>query len=106
MKSSEAAYANPLLRGLFPLISHGSLQFSRCTHAPWSYDVPSLHPQLGGGWRALPAHKGRDIPDRCTRQVSPGFRSRISTDRGTCGSNWFPVGVIFLLCAHEGRASR
>ncbi|WP_326628094.1 MULTISPECIES: DUF6193 family natural product biosynthesis protein [unclassified Streptomyces] len=60
----EAAYANPLLRSLFPLISHGSLQFSRCTHTPWSYDVPSLHPQLGGGWRARPAHKGRDIPDR------------------------------------------
>ncbi|MDX3451275.1 DUF6193 family natural product biosynthesis protein [Streptomyces sp. ME02-8801-2C] len=59
----EAAYANPLLRSLFPLISHGSLQFSRCTRDPWSYDVPSLVPQLGGGWRALRAHKGRDIPD-------------------------------------------
>lgn len=60
----EAAHANPLLRSLFPLISHGSLQFSRCTRSPWSYDVPSLAPQLGGGWRALRAHKGRDIPDR------------------------------------------
>ncbi|TRO57401.1 MULTISPECIES: DUF6193 family natural product biosynthesis protein [unclassified Streptomyces] len=60
----EAAYANPVLRSLFPLISHGSLQFSRCTRSPWSYDVPSLSPQLGGGWRALRAHKGRDIPDR------------------------------------------
>ncbi|EOY44725.1 hypothetical protein SLI_0006 [Streptomyces lividans 1326] len=33
-------------------------------------------------------------------------RSRISTDRGTCGSNRFPAGVIFPLCAHEGRVIR
>ncbi|MYW69785.1 hypothetical protein GTY65_37860 [Streptomyces sp. SID8379] len=60
----EAAYANPRLRSLFPLISHGSLQFSRCTHAPWTHDVPSLAPQWGGGWRARRAPEGRDIPDR------------------------------------------
>ncbi|WP_141753717.1 DUF6193 family natural product biosynthesis protein [Streptomyces luteocolor] len=59
----EAAYAHPLLRSLFPLISHGSLQFSRCTQPPWTYDVPGLFPQWGGGWRAMRAIKGRDIPD-------------------------------------------
>ncbi|TQE18877.1 hypothetical protein Sipo8835_14850 [Streptomyces ipomoeae] len=34
------------------------------------------------------------------------LRSRISTDHGTCGSNRFPAGVSFPLCAHEDRASR
>ncbi|MER6248932.1 DUF6193 family natural product biosynthesis protein [Streptomyces griseorubiginosus] len=40
----EAAYANPALRALFPLVSHGSLQFSRCTRFPWSHDLPSIFP--------------------------------------------------------------
>ncbi|MET9461533.1 DUF6193 family natural product biosynthesis protein [Streptomyces canus] len=31
----EAAYANPALRALFPLVRHGSLQFSRCTRLSW-----------------------------------------------------------------------
>lgn len=53
----EAAYANPLLRSLFPLISHGTLQFSRCTHSPWSYDVPTPVRLLGGGWKARPPPK-------------------------------------------------
>ncbi|GGS26717.1 hypothetical protein F2B00_20720 [Streptomyces parvus] len=39
---ARAAHANPRLRSLFPLISHGSLQLSRCTRPPWSRDVPSL----------------------------------------------------------------
>ncbi|MER7809376.1 DUF6193 family natural product biosynthesis protein [Streptomyces sp900116325] len=60
----EAAYANSLLRSLFPLISHGTLQFSRCTRSPWSYDVPTPVRLLGGGWKARPAPQGRDIPDR------------------------------------------
>ncbi|MET8433424.1 DUF6193 family natural product biosynthesis protein [Streptomyces sp900116325] len=60
----EAAYANPLLRSHFPLISHGTLQFSRCTRSPWSYDVPTPVRLLGGGWKARPAPQGRDVPDR------------------------------------------
>ncbi|MFB7296551.1 DUF6193 family natural product biosynthesis protein [Streptomyces rubiginosohelvolus] len=45
---SRAAHANPKLRSLFPLISHGSLQFSRCTRPPWSRDVPSLFRRRDG----------------------------------------------------------
>ncbi|MFE5596125.1 DUF6193 family natural product biosynthesis protein [Streptomyces sp. NPDC056549] len=41
----EAAYANPALRSLFPMVSHGSLQFSRCTRFPWSQDLPSIFPE-------------------------------------------------------------
>ncbi|MGJ5829952.1 DUF6193 family natural product biosynthesis protein [Streptomyces ossamyceticus] len=43
----EAAYANPALRALFPLVTHGSLQFSRCTRFPWSQDLPSVFPYDG-----------------------------------------------------------
>ncbi|MEU5891703.1 DUF6193 family natural product biosynthesis protein [Streptomyces sp. NPDC047461] len=45
----NAAYANPALRALFPLVSHGSLQFSRCTRFPWSQDLPSIFPYDGEG---------------------------------------------------------
>ncbi len=45
---SRAAHVNPKLHSLFPLISHGSLQFSRCTRPPWSWDVPSLFRRRDG----------------------------------------------------------
>ncbi|MFD9596437.1 DUF6193 family natural product biosynthesis protein [Kitasatospora sp. NPDC059973] len=44
----EAAYADPVLRALFPLVSHGSLQFSRSAELPWSQDLPSIFPNRGG----------------------------------------------------------
>ncbi|MFF8787830.1 DUF6193 family natural product biosynthesis protein [Streptomyces sp. NPDC015125] len=49
----EGAYANAHLRALFPLISHGSLHFSRCTKFPWTNDVPSIYPASGGGFRVI-----------------------------------------------------
>lgn len=48
-----AAYESPRLRSFFPLISHGSLQFSRCTRYPWSRDVPSLFTRRGGGYSVI-----------------------------------------------------
>ncbi|MEV4612984.1 DUF6193 family natural product biosynthesis protein [Kitasatospora sp. NPDC049258] len=60
----EAAYAAPALRALYPMISHGSLQFSRCTHHPFSGDVPSLFPLAGGGWRVVCLWGGGAIPHR------------------------------------------
>ncbi|MFJ5046989.1 DUF6193 family natural product biosynthesis protein [Streptomyces sp. NPDC088719] len=50
---SQAAYAHPRLRSLFPLISHGSLQFSRCTRYPWSRDVPSLFRRSDGSFSVI-----------------------------------------------------
>ncbi|MFD4143433.1 DUF6193 family natural product biosynthesis protein [Streptomyces sp. NPDC058572] len=50
---TRAAYASPRLRSLFPLISHGSLQFSRCTEYPWSRDVPALFRRRGGGFSVI-----------------------------------------------------
>ncbi|MET8080672.1 DUF6193 family natural product biosynthesis protein [Streptomyces sp. NPDC005303] len=52
----EAAYANPALRALFPLVSHGSLQFSRCTRFPWSQDLPMIFPLFGGRFRVRQLH--------------------------------------------------
>ncbi|MCT9006697.1 DUF6193 family natural product biosynthesis protein [Streptomyces rhizosphaerihabitans] len=52
----RAAYAEPRLRALFPFTSHGSLQFSRCTGWPFSYDVSKIHP-LGGDRYAV-QHRG------------------------------------------------
>ncbi|PBC81271.1 hypothetical protein SAMN05428945_4203 [Streptomyces sp. 2224.1] len=49
----EAAYADPLLRMLFPMISHGSLHFSRCIKFPWTNDVPSIYPAAGEGFRVV-----------------------------------------------------
>ncbi|GAA1130253.1 DUF6193 family natural product biosynthesis protein [Kitasatospora arboriphila] len=53
----EAAYANPALRDLFPLVSHGSLQFSRCTRFPWSHDLPSIFPNGERRFRVLRLHE-------------------------------------------------
>lgn len=55
----EAAYANAALSGLFPLVSHGSLQFSRCTQFPWSQDLPSIFPVDGERFRVLRLHEPR-----------------------------------------------
>jgi hypothetical protein len=55
----EAAYANPALRALFPLVSHGSLQFSRCTRFPWSQDLPMIFPLFGRRFRVRRLHEPR-----------------------------------------------
>ncbi len=47
---TQTAYANPRLRTLFPLVSHGSLHLSRCTKFPWTSDVPALYRRAGGGF--------------------------------------------------------
>ncbi|MEE1756381.1 DUF6193 family natural product biosynthesis protein [Streptomyces sp. SP18CS02] len=44
-------YANPRLRELYPVVSHGTLLLSRCIHFPWTHDVGTLHKQAGGGYR-------------------------------------------------------
>jgi Family of unknown function (DUF6193) len=38
----EAAYAQPALRVLFPFTNLGSLNFSRCTRFPYSWDLPVI----------------------------------------------------------------
>ena len=47
---TEAAYAEPRLRVLFPFPTHGGLQFSGTTRDPYTHDLPSIEP-LRDGWR-------------------------------------------------------
>ncbi|MGC3862319.1 DUF6193 family natural product biosynthesis protein [Micromonospora chersina] len=49
----EAAAARPVLRGLFPFLSHQTLCFSRCTVYPYSRDVPAIQPLGGDRFRVL-----------------------------------------------------
>ncbi|MCU7825300.1 DUF6193 family natural product biosynthesis protein [Kitasatospora sp. DSM 101779] len=53
----EAAYADDVIRSLFPMVSHGSLQFSRCTRFPWSRDLPSVFPNGSAGFRVMRLHE-------------------------------------------------
>ncbi|MGD3112876.1 DUF6193 family natural product biosynthesis protein [Streptomyces sp. YGL11-2] len=47
----RAAYAEPRLRQLFPLVGMWELHFSRCTEHPCTWDVPYIAPRKGGGFR-------------------------------------------------------
>lgn len=49
----RAAYAEPQLRELFPMVSHGALYFSRCTRYPWTHDVATLFTRVGGGFHVF-----------------------------------------------------
>ncbi|MFE7106138.1 DUF6193 family natural product biosynthesis protein [Streptomyces sp. NPDC057575] len=49
----RAAYANPRLRELFPIVSHGALYLNRCIRFPWTNDVGALFPRGGGGFMVI-----------------------------------------------------
>ena len=49
----EAAAARPVLRGLFPFLSHQTLRFSRCTAYPYSLDVSCIQPLGGNSFRVV-----------------------------------------------------
>ena len=46
----RAAYAQPRLRELYPMVSHGTLYLSRCTDNPGSF-VPVVYPLVRGGYQ-------------------------------------------------------
>ncbi len=81
----EAAYAAPALRALFPLVSHGSLQFSRYTHDPCSHDVPSLHPLFGGGWAVRAGVNRSEVPDRDAATAAEAVEYLVSVLPEGCG---------------------
>ncbi|WP_326650375.1 MULTISPECIES: DUF6193 family natural product biosynthesis protein [unclassified Streptomyces] len=54
---TAAAHAQPRLRQLFPIASHGWFHFSRCTRDPFSNDLPMVGP-VDGGWRVYGADAG------------------------------------------------
>ncbi|AWK12871.1 hypothetical protein DDQ41_12190 [Streptomyces spongiicola] len=47
----RAAYAEPLLRQLYPWTSHWRLGFSRCTAFPFTMDIPLVYGCSVGGYR-------------------------------------------------------
>ncbi|WP_455352651.1 DUF6193 family natural product biosynthesis protein [Streptomyces sp. SYSU K217416] len=79
---TAAAHEDPLLRQLLPLVSHGSLQFSRCVRFPLSNDVPALFPRIGGGFRVLRMWEPR------------------GSDRHVVGEADSPTEAVALVVAH------
>ncbi|MEU8521216.1 DUF6193 family natural product biosynthesis protein [Streptomyces sp. NPDC048577] len=47
----RAAYEQPRLRELYPWMGMWELHFSRCTEAPFSWDIPYAGPSRDGGYR-------------------------------------------------------
>ncbi|MFD5429499.1 DUF6193 family natural product biosynthesis protein, partial [Streptomyces sp. NPDC127084] len=57
----------PQLRALFPVVSHGKIEFSRCTLPPYSHDIPSVLPTSAGTWRVqYPSSTGTPPVDAAT----------------------------------------
>ncbi|MEU1893136.1 DUF6193 family natural product biosynthesis protein [Streptomyces pristinaespiralis] len=48
----RAAYAEPRLRQLFPMVSHGVLFLSRCTKFPAAH-VPAVYRKVEGGYTVI-----------------------------------------------------
>ncbi|MEU6629174.1 DUF6193 family natural product biosynthesis protein [Streptomyces parvus] len=78
---ARAAHAHPRLRSLFPLISHGSLQFSRCTRPPWSRDVPSLFRRRDGRFSVIRLWETGESGHRCVGVATPRRRQSRSFRR-------------------------
>ncbi len=57
----RAAYANPRLRELFPVVSHGALYFSRCIRRPRKHDVATLFRRGGGGFVVIRQSDGTTL---------------------------------------------
>ncbi|MEV6073329.1 DUF6193 family natural product biosynthesis protein [Nocardia sp. NPDC052001] len=49
----EAVYAHPRLRVLFPFTSVATLHLSRCTRYPFSFDIPCVVSDYGGGFDVI-----------------------------------------------------
>ncbi|MFD6567522.1 DUF6193 family natural product biosynthesis protein [Micromonospora profundi] len=77
----EAAAGQPLLRGLFPFLSHNTLRFSRCTGYPYSADVPHIEATSGnrfrvvapGGTLVVEGVNARDAAAAIASSLPPGF---------------------------------
>ncbi|MEW2374201.1 DUF6193 family natural product biosynthesis protein [Streptomyces sp. NPDC006656] len=80
----EAAFRSPQLSSLFPMISHGSLQFRRLTVSAPGSDVPSVFPFGEGGWRVI-CLGDRDIPVRTADTVEEAVRLVVEGLPEGCG---------------------
>ncbi|MFF1411870.1 DUF6193 family natural product biosynthesis protein [Streptomyces sp. NPDC058289] len=76
----EAAFRSPELSTLFPMVSHGSLQFRRFTVSDPGSDIPSVFPAGEGRWHVtcprdehIPASTAETV-DEAVRLVLEGSR--------------------------------
>ncbi|WP_420710794.1 DUF6193 family natural product biosynthesis protein [Streptomyces sp. NRRL S-146] len=71
------------------MVTHGSLQFSRCTRFPWSQDLPSIFPYDGERYFCV---------RRLRRGPAPAANRAQPADIACGGLRW-PRGTNrFLLC--------
>ncbi|MDK9500558.1 DUF6193 family natural product biosynthesis protein [Streptomyces katrae] len=81
----EAAFRSPQLSSLFPMVSHGSLQFRRLTVSGPGSDVPSVFPLGEGRWRVI-CLWDQDIPVRTAGNVEEAVRLVVEGLPEGCGS--------------------
>lgn len=81
----EAAYRSPELSTLFPMVSHGSLQFRRLTVSDPGSDIPSIFPAGEGRWSVY-GPWGEDVPARTADTVDEAVRLVVEGLPEGCGS--------------------
>ncbi|WP_406303169.1 DUF6193 family natural product biosynthesis protein [Streptomyces sp. NBC_00885] len=64
--TTRAAYAQPRLRELFPVVSHGVLYLNRCTGFPAPADVPVVYRLSGGGFQVVRESDGVNLGEPTT----------------------------------------
>ncbi|MEV7119699.1 DUF6193 family natural product biosynthesis protein [Kitasatospora griseola] len=78
-----AAYAEPRLRALYPIPSHGALTFHRNTQDPWSNDLPYIAGDEHSCIVYGPLHVGGVLGDSLTPQEAAALVVAQLTD--DCG---------------------
>ncbi|MCH0562183.1 hypothetical protein I3F54_03030 [Streptomyces sp. MUM 2J] len=63
---AQAAYEQPQLRELYPWTGMWELHFSRCTEAPFSWDIPYAGPSRDGGYRVDGPSRSEQVGEAAT----------------------------------------
>ncbi|MFJ8096557.1 DUF6193 family natural product biosynthesis protein [Streptomyces griseofuscus] len=99
---SEAAYAEPRLRQLFPWTGMGELHFSRCTERRWTWDIPYIQPAAGGTyWVSGPLRSQTVGPATTAQEAIAMVVERLPAG---CGPAF--LGTPEELAAHEATTKR
>jgi hypothetical protein len=93
----EAAYAQPLLRQLFPWTGMGELHFSRCTEQRWTWDIPYIRPPANGTYLVSGPLRNETIGPAATAQDAVAM----VVDRLPAGCGPAFVGSSDELAAYE-----
>lgn len=62
----QAAYEQPRLRELYPWTGMWELHFSRCTEAPFTWDIPYVGPLRDGGYRVDGPSRSQHVGEAAT----------------------------------------